>query len=164
MNGGTHNRQDLEGLYLRYGAMVLRRAQRILGGDEQGARDVCHDVFVEILRAPSWAPPSPVAWLYVATTNRCLNVLRSDRRRRLAIARLPTASFETPLLEARLLLSRIPEALQEIAIYYAVDRMSQQEIALVLGTSQKTISNRVRELREILEANEPEPQRKEVSV
>lgn len=75
---GPPDRHELERLYQRYGASVLRRARRILG-DDQAARDVCHDVFLEILRAPSWLPVSPLAWLYVATTNRCLNVLRSDR-------------------------------------------------------------------------------------
>lgn len=164
MSEVSHNRRELERLYLRYGAVVLRRAQRILGGDEQGARDVCHDVFVQILRASSWAPPSPLAWLYVATTNRCLNLLRSDRRRRLAIARLPAPPPETPLLEAGLVLTRIPEALQAIAVYYGVDQMPQAEIALLLGTSQKTISNRIRELRALLEADAPDRQRKEVSV
>jgi RNA polymerase sigma-70 factor (ECF subfamily) len=91
MDDGTSQRHELERLYQRYGALVMRRAHRILG-DEQGARDVCHDVFVQVLRTPSWAPPSPLAWLYVATTNRCLNVLRADRRGRLVLARLPAGS------------------------------------------------------------------------
>jgi DNA-directed RNA polymerase specialized sigma24 family protein len=41
--------------------------------------------------------------------------------------------------------------------------MSQAEIALVLGVSQKTVSNRIRELRAILDADVAEPQRREVS-
>jgi DNA-directed RNA polymerase specialized sigma24 family protein len=40
--------------------------------------------------------------------------------------------------------------LQEIAVYYGVDQMSQDEIALVLGVSQKTVSNRIQELRVLL--------------
>lgn len=163
MSGPIRRREDLERLYVRYGALVMRRARRILGGDEQGARDVCHDVFVQILLMSTWEPPSPVAWLYVATTNRCLNLLRSDRRRRRAVATLPAPTAETPLLEAGLLLTRIPPSLQEIAIYYGVDHMSQAEIGSVTGLSQKTISNRIRELRAILAADAAEPQRKEVS-
>ena len=52
-----------------------------------------------------------------------------------------------PSLSAQLVLRGIPERLQEIAIYYGLDEMSQEEIALVLGLSQKTVSNRLRELR-----------------
>lgn len=79
------DRAALAALYQRYGRLVHRRAARILS-DEQLAHDVCHDVFVQILRTTPWTPPSPLAWLYVTTTNLCLNLLRSDRRRRRALA------------------------------------------------------------------------------
>jgi RNA polymerase sigma factor (sigma-70 family) len=54
----------------------------------------------------------------------------------------------------RALLRGVPEHLQEIAIYYGIDRMSQDEIALVLGISQKTVSNRIQELRRLLSEGE----------
>ncbi|MEP6653584.1 MAG: sigma-70 family RNA polymerase sigma factor [Myxococcales bacterium] len=149
-------RDELERLYQRFGGLVLRRARRILV-DEQLARDVCHDVFVRILRLDPWAPPSPLAWLYVTTTNLCLNLLRTDRRRRAAFARLPRPDGAPPPTDAGLLLERVPPQLREIAIYYAVDQMSQDEIALVLGLSQKTVSNRIRELRALLDPADPLP-------
>jgi RNA polymerase sigma-70 factor (ECF subfamily) len=150
---GPIGRDELERLYQRFGASILRRAQRILG-DEQLARDVCHDVFVQVLRADRWDPPSPLAWLYVTTTNACLNLLRADRRRRSALAEMPHPTSVAPPTEAGLLLQRVPPAFHELVIYWAIEQMSQDEIALVLGMSQKTVSNRLRELRAILEPTE----------
>ena len=151
---GPIDRDELERLYVRYGASILRRARRIVG-DDQLARDVCHDVFVQVLRCETWAPPSPLAWLYVATTNACLNLLRTKRRQRFAFASLPSPEAAAPPTEAGLLLQRVPAAFHELVIYWAVEQMSQDEIALCLGVSQKTVSNRLRELRMILEPAEP---------
>ena len=138
-------------IYDRYGGLVFRRARRLLA-DEAAARDACHDVFLQVLAAgASWAPPSPVAWLYTVTTNRCLNLLREKRRRQRDAALVKVApeqrSSETPVT---LLLRGVPEHLQEIAIYYGVDEMTQDEIAVALGISQKTVSNRIGELRQAL--------------
>ena len=146
-------REELERLYQRFATSILRRARRLLG-DEQLARDVCHDVFVQVLRTVPWKPASPLAWLYVTTTNLCLNLLRTARRRRSALAQLARPDSVGPPTEAALLLGRIPPELQDVAVYYAIDRMSQDEIALVLGVSQKTVSNRVRALRRLLDPAE----------
>jgi RNA polymerase sigma-70 factor (ECF subfamily) len=151
---GPIDRAEFERLYLRHGASILRRARRIVG-DDQLARDVCHDVFVQVLRCQTWAPPSPLAWLYVTTTNACLNLLRTRRRQRFAFASLPPAEDVPAPTEAALLLQRVPAEFHELVIYWAVEQMSQDEIALCLGVSQKTVSNRLRELRMILEPAEP---------
>ena len=57
------------------------------------------------------------------------------------------------------MLRRIPVELQELAVLYAIDQMSQAEIAVVLAVSQKTISNRLQRLRALLEPAEPAPVR-----
>jgi DNA-directed RNA polymerase specialized sigma24 family protein len=88
-----------------------------------------------------------VGWLYRTTTNCCLNLIRGTRRWRDFLRRLPPPQPITPPLSTQLALRGIPERLQDIAIYYGLDEMSQEEIALVLGLSQKTVSNRIRELR-----------------
>ena len=118
------------------------------------ARDVCHDVFVEVLRARPWAPPSPVGWLYTTVTNKCLNILRSGRRSARALRAQAPLSQPSPGLPLAVLLRDLPERLQEIAIYYGLDEMSQEEIALALGVSQKTVSNRIQEIRARLGGNE----------
>lgn len=145
------DRDDLDRLYRQYGALVLRRARRILA-DEQLAQDVCQDVFIQLLRTGnSWEVPSRIGWLFRTTTNCCLNLIRGTRRWRTFLRLLPPPPPVTPSLPAQLLLRGIPERLQEIAIFYGLDQMSQEEIALVLGLSQKTVSNRIRELRSWLE-------------
>jgi RNA polymerase sigma-70 factor, ECF subfamily len=154
MGRSAIDRAELTALYQRYGAAVFRRAQRLLG-EEAAARDVCHDVFVEVLRArPVWAPPSPMGWLYTTVTNKCLNRLRSGRRFARALRAQTPPSPLAPELPLAILLRDLPERLQEIAVYYGLDEMSQEEIALVLGVSQKTVSNRIREIRARLEGND----------
>ncbi len=142
------DRAAFDAAYRRYSALVLRRARRMLA-DEQAARDVCQDVFVQLLRAGgSWAAAdSSVAWLYRATTNCCLNRIRGKRRWHEFLRALPPEPVAAASMPVQVLLKGVPSHLQEIALYYAFDEMSQQEIALVLGVSQKTVSNRICELR-----------------
>jgi RNA polymerase sigma factor (sigma-70 family) len=148
------DRGELQRLYQRFGGLIQRRAHALLG-DRQLAADVCHDVFVRILRSQPWAPASPTGWLYTTTTNLCLNLLRGTRRQRRALQSMPRADAHHPSTSAALLLRGVPEDLQEIALYYAIDHMSQDEIALVLGVSQKTVSNRIAQLRQIFEQTQP---------
>jgi RNA polymerase sigma-70 factor, ECF subfamily len=142
---------ELALFYRRYGGVVLRRARRLLGSDE-AAQDACQEVFIRLLRArPNFAQASPVTWLYRVTTNLCLNVMRAERRRRRGERSAPVLSAPAPQQSLALLLQGIAEHLHELAIYYYLDQMSQDEIALVLGVSQRTVSSRLREFRGALE-------------
>ena len=155
------DRGEMDAIYRRYGALVFRRARKILA-DEQLAKDVCQDVFVQLLRtAGAWETPSRIGWLYRTTTNFCFNLLRGSRRWRDFLRLLPPPPPVTPSLPTQLLLRGLPERLQEIAIYYGLDQMRQEEIALVLGLSQKTVSNRIREIRSWLEDAETTPRVKQ---
>jgi RNA polymerase sigma-70 factor (ECF subfamily) len=136
-------------IYLRYGSVVYRRARRLLG-DDPSAKDACHEVFLRLFRSlPEFERASPLTWLYKVTTNYCLNLIRDENRRRklLAAQAQPGASAAGPSLPE--LLHGFPEELQEIAVYYFVDEMSQDEIAEVLGISQRTVSNRVSAFRQL---------------
>jgi RNA polymerase sigma-70 factor (ECF subfamily) len=141
---------DLQALYDRYASVVYRRARRLLG-DEQTAKDACQEVFLRLLDAmPEFQKASPVTWLYKVTTNHCLNLLRDTRRRRdLLATQAPAAAPTLPAASLPDLLRGFPEALQEVAIYYFVDEMSQDEIAELLGVSQRTVSNRLSEFRSL---------------
>jgi RNA polymerase sigma-70 factor, ECF subfamily len=140
-------------LYGRYGSLVYRRALRMLG-DAHAARDVCQEVFLRLLRCPpDFTQSSPVNWLYKVTTNHCLNQIRDEQRRRKLLKTHAAYPPEAePHSSLSLLLHGFPEELQEIAVYYFVDEMSQEEIAGLLGISQRTVSNRLAAFRGLAKA------------
>jgi len=139
-------------MYLRYGAIVYRRARKLLG-EEQAAKDACHEVFLRLFRSlPEFERASPLTWLYKVTTNHCLNIIRDEQRHRQILeARAVRSKPEHPV-PLFALLRGFPEELQEIAVYYFVDEMSQDEIADVLGLSQRTVSNRLSAFRDLAKA------------
>ena len=137
-------------LYRVYGPLVLRRARAMLG-DENAARDAAHDVFVKVLGALAAFrnEASPVTWLYRATTNHCLNVLRTKLRRpeeeqqEEQDALAEESLSVTDRLTLTTVLARVPEHLREIAVYYYLDQMSHEEIAGLMGLSRRTVGNRL---------------------
>jgi RNA polymerase sigma-70 factor (ECF subfamily) len=149
-----------EQLYRRYGTVVYRRARALLGSDH-AAWDAVQEVFMRAARSESQFrhASSPTTWLYRITTNYCFNVLRDNRRRHALLADASSASLSHsahaftiaaasfPELRVNLarVLDQVPQELCEIAVYYYVDRMSQDEIATLIGTSRKTVGNRLRE-------------------
>jgi RNA polymerase sigma-70 factor (ECF subfamily) len=147
---------SLEGLFQRYSSGVFRRASSILG-DRDAAKDVMQEVFLRAVRARAelGAAPSPIAWLYRVTTNLCLNRLRDlSRHKRLLLSTgpSPVVPLGTPhpldsALTAHALLRLVPEELQEIAIYYFIDNLSQDEISSLVGVSRRTIGYRLDEFR-----------------
>ncbi len=143
---------SIEAMYRAYGPMVLRRA-RVLLGDEQAAGDAMHDVFLKAWRAGDRfrGDASPTTWLYRITTNHCLNLLRDRKRRGALLGERFAASDSRPGDEDRVaaaeILSRVPEALREIAVYYYIDQLNQDEIAQLLGVSRRTVGYRLEEFR-----------------
>ena len=139
---------SLEFLYDNFGPMVLRRARAMLC-DEQAAWDATHEVFLKVLAAlPQFRQESsPVPWLYRATTNHCLNLLRERARRGEGEMTDDCGESHHPRHEERLtlltVLNRVPAELREIAVYYYLDQMSQDEIASLTGLSRRTVGNRL---------------------
>ena len=73
---------DVEDFYRKYGPMVLRRCRAILR-DEEKALDAMQDTFVQILKKRDVLEDrAPSSLLYITATNICLNIIRSDKRRR----------------------------------------------------------------------------------
>jgi RNA polymerase sigma-70 factor (ECF subfamily) len=136
---------DVAALYRKHGAMVLRRARRVLR-DEASAQDVVHDVFLTLAeRRGELASTGVVSWLYVVTTNVCLKRLRRDATR----ARLDE-SLERPLAAPargedlamiRSALAALPEELAAVAVYRFVDEMTHAEIADLMGCSRRHIGD-----------------------
>jgi RNA polymerase sigma-70 factor (ECF subfamily) len=129
-------------------------------GDRDAGKDVMQEVFLRVFRARAEfdAAASPLAWLYRITTNICLNRLRDSGRRR-DILDQATSPGEPAIdgtidaaLTVRALLGHVPEEVQEIAIYYFVDQMSQEEIATLLAIPRRTIAYRIERFRSLTRA------------
>ncbi len=141
--------RTIERLYREHGHAVLRRARQIVG-DETEARDVLQDVFASLVERPDQfrERSSITTWLYSVTTHACLNRLRNARNRtRLLesnVTRLrPRSAIATSEQSAlvREVLAGLSEDQAQVAIYYYVDQMTQQEIATVMGCSRRHVGN-----------------------
>lgn len=148
---------DLEALYRRYAPSAFRRARCILRSDAD-AHEVVQDLYLWLLERPDqYAEHADLTgYMYKAVTHACLNRLRNQRTRsRLlqehsALDRLGPASAAAlaPEQSAALLseLARMPDALASVAIYYYVDGMTHDEIAVLLGCSPRHVGNLVARL------------------
>jgi len=117
--------------------------------DDDDAKDVTQEVFLRAVAvdARDAFDANPMGWLYRVTTNLCLNKLRDARRRTEILSRCPLEEAQdrdadTQILVRRIL-ERVPEELQDVAVYYYVDDLSHDEIAGMLGVSRRTIGNRL---------------------
>jgi len=153
----------IESLYRAHGHHVQRRARRILGSEED-AREVLQDVFASLLEheAGFRGDSTLTTWLYRATTNSCLNRLRNARTRaRLQGARgrqeegSPAGAEHAAIV--RDLLTRVPEALAEVALLYYGDEMTHDEIARLLGCSRRHVGDLLERLQASLRATEARP-------
>ena len=148
----------MRAFYERYGRVVLSRA-RVLLGDGDAAADALQDVFLRVITSQRHIldEPAPTTWLYRVTTNHCLNRLRDERRRTELLAERDrmvqeeTAGAAPDDVEARAvvmeILSRVPQHIQEVAVYRYVDEMTHDEIATITGVSPRTIGNRLLEFK-----------------
>jgi len=113
------------------------------------AFDVMQDVFTRLVSGQDEfrGESSPLTFLYQVATHRCLNLIRDalTKGRLLALEPRGEAGPTTPEQSVAVaeLLRAVPEDLREIAVYYFVDQMDQQEIATLTGVSRRTIGNRL---------------------
>jgi RNA polymerase sigma factor (sigma-70 family) len=144
----------LEELYSSHGAAVFRRARELLG-DEAEAEEVLHDVFASLLRRPEQfrGQSSVMTFLYRMATNLALQRLRNSRTRQrlLKLNHDPDGEHVSHSQEAcaqlRELLTSLPEELGSVAIYYYLDEMTQDEIAMTLGCSRQRVGKLLEQLK-----------------
>lgn len=154
---------DAKHLYCTYGPMVLRRCRKLLG-DEQAARDVMHDVFVQVLsHADELTGQAPSSLLFRIATNLCLNRLRATRRRPETIdsellMNIATTCDPAARTMARAALDRLfrhePDGTALCAVLHLVDRMTLEEVAGEVGLSVSGVRKRLRKLRDKLHHQE----------
>ena len=146
-------------LYRRYGPALLRKAERMLQSREE-AQDLVQGLFVDLLQRNEVAADLP--YLYRAITNRCLNHLRDRKNhgRLLALHELALRGEARTRIEDRVvdrqLLARLARQVDAqawaVLVYHAVDDMTQDEIAELMGISRKTVVRKLRRLRDEITA------------
>jgi RNA polymerase sigma-70 factor (ECF subfamily) len=143
----------LDALYRTHGHAVLRRARRLLR-DEDAARDVLQDVFLDLFRKPETLEIRSIAtYLYGATTHACLNRLRNGKTRAklVALETAGRASVQAPHAETRAIASELLAGLTdedaELAVYLFCDELTHEEIAELTGSSRRTVGNLAMRLR-----------------
>lgn len=144
-------------LYRDYGYVVFRRCLAYLG-DTSSAQDGVQEVFVRALRAAAEfrGEASPRTWLCRIADHFCVDVLR--RRQRSPVLAKTADEDEVDAAvgdddrESFLMIRRLLEGLdpdsRRLAILYYVDELTQEELALELGLSRRTIGKRLQHLLE----------------
>jgi RNA polymerase sigma-70 factor (ECF subfamily) len=154
----------------RYKEAVYRVARRHLA-DADEAFDIVQQVFVSAWRHADRFDParSLPAWLFAITVNAC-----RDRRRRRAVrsfffraARLDDAGVQVAdeaerievraesrqeLMRVEAAIAALPDALREAFVLFAVEGLSQREVAEALKVSPKAVELRVARARRRIKA------------
>lgn len=128
-------------------------------GDRNAAREVVHDVCVQLLEAPAKEGVRvPLALLRKIAHDRAVSHYRSERRRRAWVdeqAQLPELTCAAPgperCLEAADELDRLcaaiaelPPRCQQVFIMHKIHELPQQEVAAQLGISLKAVEKHLR--------------------
>ena len=159
---GRGDRRALQLLYQEYSEELFAVAYRLTESSAD-ARDVLHDVFLELPRAirrfDRAQPLRP--WLRSVTTHGALEHLRSERRRReVSIDSIPRKldaeeTPEFPILNSIAVeraLSSLPEELRTVVVLKGMVGYSHEEIAELLDISRRTSEGRLYKARKLLRA------------
>jgi RNA polymerase sigma-70 factor, ECF subfamily len=144
-------------LYKECGPFVYRRCMRLLQ-NRDAASDATQEVFLRLVgderRLADHQAIAP--WMYQVATNYCLNLRRNQQRRGedrvdpdLEVAGFVPASAYPDRVLAQTILSQFDAATQAVAVGVIVDGMEQEEVAVALGVSRRTVG---RKLERFLEA------------
>lgn len=141
-------------LYRAHAPSVFRRARALLA-DEADAERVVSDVFGLLYDRPERyrGRTALCRQLYALTTRACFNRLRSRKlqRKTQAAAKGGNADRSAAL---RVLLDRLQEPLDQLAVYYYLDELTQEEVTELLGCSRRRIQNLLAQLER--SAHDPE--------
>lgn len=144
----------LDQLYRAHGHAVLRRARRLLRDDDD-ARDVLQDVFLDLARHPERfeARSSIATYLYAATTHACLNRLRDGKNRQRLVAiegagrsGLAAARSDSAALACEIL-AGLTDDDAALAVYLFCDELTHDEVAALLGCSRRHVGDLADRLR-----------------
>ena len=140
----TSNRPvDWEAFVLRYEAKLYRTALAILGSPQE-AEDAVQDTFLKYLEKTPvfFNPAQEAAWMTRVTVNRCISLLRSPWRKKVAPLppELPAQEPEAQELEE---LYRLPPKDRAALHLYYYEGYSTEEMASILGLSPSSVRSRL---------------------
>lgn len=145
---------SIDKLYREHAHAVFRRARRLLR-DEDDARDVVQDVFLDLFRHPERfeARSSVATYLYAAATHACLNRIRDGKNRSRLVA--IESAGKSPAAPARSedcalaceILSALSADDAALAVYLYCDELSHDEIAELCGCSRRHVGDLAKRLR-----------------
>jgi RNA polymerase sigma factor (sigma-70 family) len=149
-------------MYREHGDVVLRRARKLLGSDEE-AHEALQEIFMSLLSNPRQfdGRSAVTTFLYSVATHHCLNRIR-DRKIRLRLLddnlrpllAVSEAARAERIAAARQLLQQVPADLALAAVHYYVDEMTQDEIAEVMGCSRRHVGNLIDRLHALVKERE----------
>jgi len=159
----ARDEQAFNALVRTYEGRIVRLLTRMVGNEEE-ARDLAQDVFVQVFKAiGSFRGDSKLStWLYRIAVNTCLDYKKKSRPGQAEDESVidDLASTE-PSPEQRyqskeigqaiqLALQKLPESLRAAIVLKEIEDLSYEEIAEVLHTSIGTVKSRISRAREEL--------------
>jgi RNA polymerase sigma factor (sigma-70 family) len=156
----TASSNDFDAVYHAHAPSVFRRA-RILLSDDEAAQHVVNDVFGMIYDQPEryLGNPALSVHLYALTTRACVNRLRgrpsasrSKQRDTPDPGGVPEETrallddLNTRAHQLRELLDELDDPLAQLAVYYYLDELSQEEVSAVLGCTRRRVTSLLSQL------------------
>ena len=139
----------------RHEQAVIGHAVRLLGGDEDAARDVAQDTFLALCRQPiAVDDPRLGPWLHRVLVNECIDRMRRGRRWRTTgvdddLAPAPPPQ-EGPGLDLERAVSSLPEKARLVFLLHDVEGFKYREMAGMLDLTEGTTKSQLFRARKML--------------
>lgn len=162
------DRVAFDQLFERYGSRIRSFVFRFVG-DREVAEDLTQEVFLKLYRNPRAFDPRGrfMTWIFAVARNACIDYLRLKKLPVVAVGgggdeEDPTMEPSTPLsyapdetalhheLQSKMqdVLGRLSNKLREVFVLCAVQGLSYEDAAQVIGCPVKTVSSRLSRARE----------------
>ena len=160
--------QTFDALFERYGGRIRSFVYRFVG-DREVAEDLAQEVFLKLYRNPRSFDPRGrfMTWIFAVARNACIDWLRLKKLPVVPVggggddedptleptAPIAYAPDETALhseLQERMkeVLSRLSDKLREVFVLCAIQGLSYEDAAAVIGCPVKTVSSRLSRARD----------------
>ncbi len=150
-------KREITALHRKFSGVLYDHCLRLLG-DKAEAEDAVQEVFLSAYGAYDSFTygDSRLPWLYRIASNICFKIMRTRRRKGFVLSQdismVPTdLTHPTEVLHARRVLESLVKDMDErsfeILVGHYLSRMSQEEMASMLGISRRAVVKRLTALR-----------------